>query len=116
MFSYPCNMLMSLGIGKWPNLANSCVLLSVRCLLGTVMCLCACMPAQLHAFMPTAMCILCRLVCEWVHVLQLHIRYQITFSSRVLAFLLACQSTVTTYLSTDISTYTIIPNLIFKLT
>lgn len=38
-------------------------------------CVCVCMPPQLHAFIPTAMCILCRLVCVWVHVLELHIRF-----------------------------------------
>ena len=40
-----------------------------------VFCVCVCVPAQLHAFITTAMCILCRLVCAWVHVLELHIRF-----------------------------------------
>ncbi len=36
-------------------------------------CVCVCVAAQLHAFIPTVMHILCRLVCAWVHVLELHI-------------------------------------------
>lgn len=64
------------------------------------------MPAQLHAFIPAAMCVLCRLVCVRVHVLELHIYYQFTFSSRDLAFLLVCQLAATACMSRESSVYT----------
>lgn len=99
--------------GDWKLGELSCVLLSVKCLLGAAMCLrvCVCVPAQLHAFIVAAMCILCRLVCVWLHVLELHIRYQITLVSRDLAFLRGCQPAVTACMSRESSVWSIIPNL-----
>lgn len=104
-------------IGDWKLVELGCALLSVKCLLGAVMCLCVrvcaclCVPAQLHTFTVTAMCILCRLVCVWLHILELHIRYQITFVSRDLAFLRGCQPAVTACMSRESSMCSIIPNL-----
>lgn len=109
-------------IGDWKLVELGWALLSVKCLLGAVMCLCVrvrvraclCVPAQLHTFIVTAMCILCRLVCVWLHVLELHIRYQITFVSRDLAFLRGCQPAVTACMSRESSMCSIIPNLILE--
>lgn len=57
-------------------------------------CVCGCglcVQAQLHAFIPTDMCILCRLVFAWVHVLELHMRFTSLLSlPGILLFSSAC--------------------------
>lgn len=109
---------MSPGIGKWLNLALLLCVAVCQTLVGYSHVF-VCAPAQLHAFIPTAMCTLCRLVCAWTRVLELHIRFtKITFSARHLAFLSGRrQSSVTARMSREserATRRTIIPNLAFK--
>ena len=94
--------------GEWKVVELACRCLSNACWVQS--CVCVRVATQLHAFIPSATSILCRLVCAWAGVLELHIRFtKFPPLPGILPFPSACQSVVTARMSRERD----IPNVIF---